>query len=74
VVDLPATSSAVIDKFIHLNKVILVYTVQPDGIPEIPFTFHVAFVFLINVPVEDTPVTQLLVYVELGVVVNNALM
>jgi hypothetical protein len=35
---------------------------------------HVAAEFLIKVPVLETPLTQLPVYVELGVVVNIALM
>ena len=64
---------AVIDKFIHLIGVKLICVVQPLGIPSLPVTSHVAFTFLIKVPVLDTSSTQLRVYVELGVVVNNAL-
>jgi hypothetical protein len=34
-------------------------TIHPSGTPSGPVTFHVAIAFLTNVPVEDTPDTQL---------------
>ena len=39
-----------------------VSTVQPFGIPFSPLTFHVAALFLTNVPLAATFFTQLLVY------------
>ena len=51
-----------------------VSTVHPVGIPFVPVTSHVAALFLTNVPVDATPLTQLFVYVADGVVVNIALM
>ena len=33
-------------------------TVQPSGTPLVPVTFHVASLFLTNVPVDATPKTQ----------------
>lgn len=51
-----------------------VLTVQPDGIPLTPDTSHSAAEFLTNVPVLETPLTQLFVCDVLGVVVNIALM
>ena len=50
-----------------------VSTVHPEGIPEVPVTFHVAAAFLTNLPVLDTPDTQESVYEDPGVVVNSAL-
>ena len=35
-----------------------VSTVQPDGIPLAPVTFHVAAEFFTNVPLPETPSTQ----------------
>ena len=57
-----------------LYFVYAVWTVQPDGIPFVPVTSHVAFLFFTNVPDDATPDTQLGVYVLDGVVVNIALM
>ena len=51
-----------------------VSTVHPDGMPCVPVTFHVAVLFLTNVPDDATSSTQLSVYVVEGVVVNIALM
>ena len=61
-----------------LNKFLQIYadavsTVQPVGTPLFPVTSHVAAEFLTNVPVDDTPDTQLDVYDEPGSVVNIAL-
>lgn len=50
-----------------------VSTVQPLGIPLLPVTFQVAALFFTNVPFAATFLTQLFVYVRLGVVVNIAL-
>ena len=57
-----------------LEYIYAVCTVQPVGIPWIPVTFQLAALDLTNVPVDETPDTQLLVYLSLGVVVNMALM
>lgn len=66
-----------IPAFIHRRPRIVyddaVSTVQPEGTPLTPVTFHVAELFLMNLPVEATLFTQLLVYVVEGVVVNIAL-
>ena len=52
----------------------LYLTCHPAGTPETPVTSHVAAAFLTNVPVLDTPSTQLVVYEDPGVAVNRALM
>ena len=66
-----------IPAFIHRRPRIVyddaVSTVHPDGTPLTPVTFHVAELFLMNLPVEATLFTQLLVYVVDGLVVNIAL-
>ena len=46
--------------------------VHPEGTPEAPVTSQVAELLLTNVPVADTPETQLYVEDDDGVVVNNA--
>ena len=51
-----------------------VSTVQPVGTPFFPVTLQLALLFLTNVPVAATFLTQSVVYVLEGVVVNRALM
>lgn len=49
-----------------------VCTVQPEGIPLSPDTFHVAALFLTNVPDDATLYTHWFVYEVEGYVVNIA--
>ena len=55
-----------------LHHSLAVSTVQPVGMPLGPDTSHVAALFLTNVPVFETPESQLFVLYE-GVEVNIAL-
>jgi hypothetical protein len=60
--------------YLFYSYALAVCTVQPEGTPFTPVTSQVATLFLTNVPVEETPETQVPVYVLDGAVVNIALM
>ena len=47
------------DDFLYFYDGLSVTTVQPEGTPFVPVTFHVAFTFFTKVPVAATPFTQL---------------
>ena len=71
---LPTVTSSTFKVAVSLIQTYAVSTVQPVGMPLTPVTFHVAALFLTNVPVAATPLTQFYVSFEFGFVVNIALM
>ena len=58
---LPTVTSSTFKVDVSLIQTYAVSIVQPVGIPLAPVTFHVAALFLTNVPLEATPLTQSLV-------------
>ena len=69
---LPTVTSSTFKVVVSLIQTYAVSTVHPLGTPLAPLTFHVAALFLTNVPLAATPFTQLFVYAAFGVVVNIA--